>query len=253
MNITKLSIMKNLNSFINKRISFILLMFLSLQITGYAQDHANENNSKKPEDKPDEYEIIINYTDGTSETLRSEFYSDEVTGKPFIFKNNCERIYADQTKTIILKNYQNDIEKAISYDNSWFFEVEGLTGPKINVYNDRPYKQNVMNYYFRKNDGEMTKYSKKLIKSLFIDHAEANGYAKKHLRSKSMQKIVLYSGLVIAVPGFIAAFSIPAVGEIVPGLVFLIGGATISSCNYLYNNKINRNLYKAVMVYNQQW
>lgn len=240
--------MKNLSNFINKLFTLTLLMFLALSITGFAQDHANVNNEKDPKDKPDEYEIIINYTDGTSETLRSEFYSDEVTGKPFIFKNNCERIYADQTKTIIIKNYKNDIEKAISYDNSWYFEVEGLTGPKMNVYNDRPYKQSVTNYYFRKGDGEMIKYSKSAMKTLFSDHAEANHFAKKHLRSKFMQKFWMYSGLIIAVPGCVAGF---ATGFYAIPIAFT--GIAVGSVSIAYNNKINTNLYKAVMLYNQQW
>lgn len=241
---------KNMN--FSKGFILALTFFFSIIVNAFAQDHPVVDN-RDPKDKPDEYEILINYTDGSSETLRSEFYSDEVTGKPFIFKNNCERIYADQTKTIIIKNYKNDIEKAISYDNSWFFEVEGLTGPKLNVYNDRPYKQNVYNYYFQKSDGKLVKYSNAIVKEIFSDQPEAFKYAKKHLRAKVYQKLVLYTGLAIAVPGSIVAFAIPGVGETVPVLAFLVSGGVISSCNYLYTNKINQNLYKAVMLYNQQW
>jgi hypothetical protein len=133
--------MKNILNFKKSRtiISLIILFITNLSV--FAQEPSNT----EVRDKQDEFEILITYTEGTTETLRSEFYSDEVTGKPFIFKNNCERIYADQTKSIIIKNYKNDVQKGISFENTWYFEVEGLTGPKINVYNDRPYKQQLNN------------------------------------------------------------------------------------------------------------
>jgi hypothetical protein len=242
--------MKNLFYYLNIRQLIAILALVCLGQLSFAQENTPSND---PKDKQDEFEVIITYLDGSTETLRSEFYSDEVTGKPFIFKNNCERIYADQTKTIVIKNYKNDVQKGISYDNSWYFEVEGLTGPKINVYNDRPYKQSVNNYYFRKGEGEFIKYSNDAIKTLFVDNAEANSFAKKHLRAKTSQKILLYSGIIIAVPGFLASFTIPAVGAVLPAIPVAIGGIAISSTSFAYNNKITRNLYKAVMVYNQQW
>ena len=223
------------------------ILFLLLSLSAFCQEHSN-TDSKDAKDKPDEFEILITYTDGTTETLRSEFYGDEVTGKPFIFKNNFERIYADQTKTIVIKNFKNDVQKGVSYDNTWYFEVEGLTGPKLNVYNDRPYKQNVNNYFFRKGDGEFIKYSKSLIKTIFVDNAEAHKFAKKHLRAKTHQKILLYSGLIIAVPGYVIGLA-TGVGAV----PIAISGIVISSTSFAYNNKINTSLYKAVMIYNQQW
>ncbi len=242
-------IMKS-NSYLKYPSTIITLIILFIiNLSAFAQEPSNSD----AKDKQDEFEVLITYTDKTTETLRSEFYSDEVTGKPFIFKNNCERIYADQTETIIIKNYKNEVQKGISFENTWYFEVEGLTGPKLNVYNDRPYKQTVNNYFFKKGDGPFVKYSNSVVKTLFTDNAEANKFAKKHLRAKTSQKIILYSGIIIAVPGFLLSFTVPAVGAVLPAIPVAIAGIVISSTSFAYNNKISKNLYKAVMVYNQQW
>ena len=118
-----------------------LIIAFSLLFTSIFRVSAQD--SQKEQLNSDAYEVIIQYLDGTSETIQSEFYADEITGKPFLFKNSCERIYADQTKQLIVKNSKNEVEKAISFDNSWYFEVEELSGPKLKVYNDRPYKQSI--------------------------------------------------------------------------------------------------------------
>ncbi|MEY3417623.1 MAG: hypothetical protein RL060_1735 [Bacteroidota bacterium] len=216
-----------------------LIILLIVKISAFAQEPSNTD----AKEKQDEFEVLITYTDKTTETLRSEFYSDEVTGKPFIFKNNCERIYADQTETIIIKNYKNEVQKGISFENTWYFEVEGLTGPKLNVYNDRPYKQTTSNYFFKKGDGPFVKYANSVVKTLFTDNPEANKFAKKHLHTKTLQKSIMYVGIVAAIGG---AFVVNPMLSIPVGIV-------ISSSSVAFNNKISRNLYKAVMVYNQQW
>jgi len=241
--------MKNILNFKKSRTIISLIILFIINLSAFAQEPSNT----EVKDKQDEFEILITYTEGTTETLRSEFYSDEVTGKPFIFKNNCERIYADQTKNIVIKNYKNEVQKGISSENTWYFEVEGLTGPKINVYNDRPYKQQVNNYYFRKGEGEFVKYSNAAIKTMFTDNPEANKFAKKHLHAKGWQKVFLYTGLIVAVPGFFVSFTVPAVAAVLPAIPVAIGGIAISSSSFAFNNKISTNLNKAVMVYNQQW
>ncbi|MEY5048650.1 MAG: hypothetical protein RLZZ175_2009 [Bacteroidota bacterium] len=230
-----------------------LIIAFSLLFTSIFRVSAQD--SQKEQLNSDAYEVIIQYLDGTSETIQSEFYADEITGKPFLFKNSCERIYADQTKQLIVKNSKNEVEKAISFDNSWYFEVEELSGPKLKVYNDRPYKQSIKSYYFRKGDGPFLAYSGHNVHDVFGDNPFAYKYAQKHLLLRDIRSFATYGS---AVGGLVCLFTLKGLVVVgsasLPASLLVFGGAiVVSSVAYpLLRGPSDKALIKAIKIYNGQ-
>lgn len=230
-----------------------LILVFSILFTSIFSVNAQE--VQKEALNSDAYEVIIQYLDGTSETIQSEFYADEITGKPFLFKNSCERIYADQTKQLIVKNSKNEVEKAISYDNSWYFEVEELSGTKLKVYNDRPYKQSIKSYYFRKGDGPFLAYSGHNVHEVFGDNPFAYKFAQKHLMLRDVRTVLTYGS---AAGGLVCLFTLK--GLVVVGstslpasLLVFGGGVIVSAIVYpILRGPSDRALIKAIKLYNGQ-
>lgn len=230
-----------------------LIIAFSIIFTSIFRVSAQE--TQKEQLNSDAYEVIIQYLDGTSETIQSEFYADEITGKPFLFKNSCERIYADQTKQLIVKNSKNEVEKAISYDNSWYFEVEELSGPKLKVYNDRPYKQSIKSYYFRKGDGPFLAYSGHNVHDVFGDNPFAYKFAQKHLLLRDIRNVVTYGAVAGGLVCLFTLKGLVVVGSAsLPASLLVFGGAVVvSSVAYpLLRGPSDRALIKAIKIYNGQ-
>jgi len=230
------------------------ILFTFVSIFAFAQATESEKEEKEEKNNSDLYEVIITYVDGSTETIKSEFYADEITGKPFLFKNNCERIYADQTKTLVVKNNKDVVEKGISFDNSWYFEEEGVSGNKLKVYNDRPYKQGYTNFYFQKGDGTIIKYCGHTLKEMVGDNPKAKRHAELHAFYRDTRAILAYGGAIAGFGMFFIAKNSYTVGTTKVGWqeTGLGGGILLGAITYpIFTKLASKSLLKAIKIYNE--
>ena len=241
-----------------KNIKILLsVLFTFAALFAFAQSTETEKDEKEDKNNSDLYIVLITYVDGSTETIKSEFYADEITGKPFLFKNNCERIYADQTKTLVVKNNKDVVEKGISFDNSWYFEEEGVSGNKLKVYNDRPYKQGYNNFYFQKGDGTIIKYCGHTLKEMVGDNPKAKRHAELHAFYRDARAVLAYGGAVAGFGMFFLAGkkdyirinSNTTVGWQETGL---FGGIALGAITYpIFTKLASKSLLKAIKIYNE--
>ncbi len=138
-----------------------------------------------------EFEVEVRMLNDSVYRFVSDLYVDKDTDKPYVFRNTCEQIFADQTRGIRLKDESGLVFEAKTIDGFWLFPIhEG----KLGLYKTEP-KRNQFKFLKFTKGGKLYPYSFRNAKMLFAD---ANAVAKKEFRAfkvtRFAEKVMLYGG-----------------------------------------------------------
>lgn len=191
------------------------------------------------------YKLYVEYADGKVDTISSQFKIKYLPqgGFQMYLLNNYDTIFPNQTSSAIRKynfNGEDKILKGMPLDSLWLFPViEG----KITCYRKIPEYKNIhpseINY-IKKNNGEIQKFSHKLLKDMLTDNPEAmKMYQKKFFFKISGLATALAGGLIC-----IAAISGGNAGMVLGGTVAMGVGFAIFDKGY------SKKPIEAILVYN---
>ncbi len=217
--------------------TFILLIFGAISL--YAQSASLEI----PGSKYGDYLVKVKMKNDTVFTFVSSIYEDKQTGKPYVFRNNCEQLNAIDTKEIELKDEDGNIFKGISADGMWLFPViEG----KMGLFKADPGKSTLKNYYLMK-DNKAIAYNKVNFKNAFSDgNEDSKRKINKVFLIRTVQTVTLVAGL-----GTLAAALFAPLGDNYENAYAgVVGLALIVAAPLLPKVAVNK-LEQAVEAYNR--
>lgn len=177
-----------------------------------------------------EYKVTLVMNDGDSVKINS-YIDVEKNGLPFVL-NDCEKIYAYQTKLLILSDEDGVNYYGTSSDSLWKFY---LTDGDVKMYTLLPGASGIRNYWFEVK-GEDFRYKRSKLNEVFGDKKQ-NNYWAKHKRARNTSQTILVSGVLTSLTIFAAPIT-------------TVGGLFISSGSVLYNKKIDNYLFKAIEKHN---
>ncbi len=192
-----------------------------------------------------QYKLFVESSSGKADTIFSRFKKKILPEGSFqmYLVNGKDTIFPNETTSVIRKyNFggEDKILKGIPADSLWLFPViEG----KITCYRKIPEYRNIhpseINY-IRKNNGEILKFSDKLLKEMLSDNQEA-------MKIYKMKTFLKASGLAAALAGgliCIVAVSINNTGMIVGGTLVMGLGFAVFDKGY------SKKPIEAIWVYN---
>lgn len=214
----------------------ILFIFINLfSLIAFSQTNTTTKLQK------DEFEFKILYNNDSSETVISEMYDDENTGKPFLF-SDCKRIYPEDTKGLVVKNSDGQTFNAIAFGGVWYFE--NTVGDNLSTYRTRPdlfNKGQFKSIYFRKSNDptKFIAFSKKNALEAVQDNPKALRKMKGAIFLKDFSTGLIVSGGVLLVPAlFVGVFALPI-------------GFTVSLAGVIIRPTSTNTFYKSLKAYNE--
>ncbi|MDX2188703.1 MAG: hypothetical protein SFY32_02460 [Bacteroidota bacterium] len=170
-----------------------------------------------------DFKVIVTYLDGTTDQFNSDLYQDPDKDFYFVLKNDCDKIFAYQTKSIdLIDNRSNEKNTGFaSRDSNWYFKTYG--GSRLCAYSLYPGKERVRNLYFAHPDSMvMTKYNRKWLKAKLKDNDEAYKKLKNHLTLRDVQKVIQGLGILVAFGGIVSPYILPPIGVAICSTSFLL-------------------------------